>query len=311
MSERVEEAIQVLTELGMPKEQLNARTAYVLLALLELPPDRPWSAAQGVQRWRTVELMNWVATNYGMRYAPNSRETIRRFSLHQLVEAGLVLYNPDKPDRAVNSPQNCYQIAPETLAIVRAFGTPKWGPSLAPFLKLKPGLASKYAMARDLAHIPVSFAGGKLHLSPGEHSELIRDIVEGFGARFVPGGELIYAGDTGNKLGHFDKDLLAHLGVEVNDHGKLPDVVLYDSARNWLVLVEAATSHGPVDNKRQVELTRLFAGAKAGLVYVSAFPNRATMRKYLDQLAWETEVWVADAPDHLVHFNGDRYLGPH
>ena len=109
----------------------------------------------------------------------------------------------------------------------------------------------------------------------------------------------------------FDRDALRALGVEVDKHGKMPDVVLYDRKRNWLFLAEAATSHGPVDGKRHGELSELFKNATAGLVFVSAFPDRATMRKYLADIAWETEVWVADAPTHLMHFNGDRFLGPY
>ncbi len=91
----------------------------------------------------------------------------------------------------------------------------------------------------------------------------------------------------------------------------MPDVVLYYADRNWLVLVEAVTSHGPVDGKRHTELAKLFMGAKAGLVYVTAFPNRTTMSRYLGEIAWETEVWVADAPSHLIHFDGERFLGPY
>ena len=151
----------------------------------------------------------------------------------------------------------------------------------------------------------------KIALSPGEHSELIRAIIEDFGARFVPGGVLVYAGDTGEKWGYFDAVLLAKLGVSVDAHGKMPDVVLYYPERNWLLLIESVTSHGPVDGKRHAELARLFAKAAAGLVYVTAFPNRATMSRYLGDIAWETEVWVADAPSHLIHFNGERFLGPY
>lgn len=308
---RLLETIDILKALGMPAPQLNDRTAYVLLTLLELAPSQPWDEATGDKRWRTFDMMQWMRDVYDKDYAANSRETIRRFSLHQLVDAGLVLYNPDKPDRAVNSPDNCYQIAPETLDLLRCYGTELWKPALAQFLAIQPGLAAKYGKARDMAMVPVNLDGAELLLSPGEHSMLIRDIIEGFAPRFVPGGMLIYAGDTGDKHGFFNRDKLAELGVVVDDHGKLPDVILYDVRRNWLVLAEAASSHGPVDHKRQGELAQLFAGATPGLVYLSAFPTRAIMRKYLDVLAWETEVWVADAPDHLIHFNGDRYLGPH
>ena len=308
---RLLETVGILKLLGMPEQQLNDRTAYVLLTLLELAPHQEWHEASGDRRWRTFNMMQWMRDVYGKDYAPNSRETIRRFSLHQLVDAGLVLYNPDNPDRPVNSPDNCYQIAPEALDLLRTFGTPAWHGELARFLAVQPGLAAKYGKARDMAMVPVTLDGGQLLLSPGDHSILIRDIIHEFAPRFVPGGRLIYAGDTGDKHGFFDRDALLELGVVVDDHGKLPDVILYDARRHWLVLAEAASSHGPVDSKRHGELARLFASASPGLVYVSAFPTRALMRRYLDVLAWETEVWVADAPEHLIHFNGDRYLGPH
>lgn len=311
MTDRTGEVVALLAALGMPREQQNDRTAYVLLALLGLEPRMPWSEADGERRLRTVEIMAWIAEHCGVTYAPNSRETIRRFSLHQMVQAGLVLYNPDRPDRPVNSPDNCYQIAPEALALLRLVGTPQWDDALARFLKVKPGLAREYAMARKMAQVPVVVPGGKLLLSPGKHSQLIRDIVVEFGSRYVPGGVLLYAGDTGAKHGFFDRAALARLGVVVDDHGKLPDVVIYDAKRDWLVLAEAASSHGPVDAKRHLELAALFGEAKPGLVYVSAFPDRATMRKYLAVIAWETEVWVASNPGHMIHFNGERFLGPY
>ncbi|MFS2517149.1 MULTISPECIES: BsuBI/PstI family type II restriction endonuclease [Parabacteroides] len=27
-------------------------------------------------------------------------------------------------------------------------------------------------------------------------------------------------------------------------------------------------------------------------------------------IAWETEVWIAENPGHMIHFNGDRFIGP-
>jgi hypothetical protein len=122
---------------------------------------------------------------------------------------------------------------------------------------------------------------------------------------------LIYAGDTGEKWGYFDRRRLSQLGVEVEAHGKMPDVVLYYPDRNWLILAEAVTSHGPVDGKRHGELAELFSDSTAGLVYVTAFPSRPMMTRHLSEIAWETEVWVADSPSHLIHFNGERFLGPY
>lgn len=180
------------------------------------------------------------------------------------------------------------------------------------YLTQNKSLAAKYAMVRKQKLIPVQIAPGKkIKLSPGEHSELIRAIIEKFAPRFAPGSVLVYAGDTGDKWGYFDAVLLTKLGVDVDAHGKMPDVVLHFVEKNWLLLVESVTSHGPVDGKRHAELAKLFAGSTAGLVYVTAFPNRSIMGRYLGEIAWETEVWVADAPSHLIHFNGVRFLGPY
>ncbi|MGK2915840.1 MAG: BsuBI/PstI family type II restriction endonuclease [Porticoccaceae bacterium] len=170
-----------------------------------------------------------------------------------------------------------------------------------------------YAKEREQNRIPVEIAPGKkITLSPGEHSELITAVIQEFAPRFAPGSVLVYigdTGDTGDKWGYFDALLLAKPGVDVDSHGKMPEVVLHDTKRNWLLLVESVTSHGPVDGKRHTELMQLFAGSTAGLVYITAFPNRPTMGRYLSEIAWKTEVWVAGAPSDLIHFNGERFLG--
>ncbi len=257
-------------------------------------------------------IMDWIAERYGKKYAPNTRETVRRQTMHQFMQAGLVLYNPDEPTRPVNSPRAVYQVSPEALTLLRTFRTPKWDMQLTAYLSEQEGLAARYAQERQLQRVPVTIADGKvIHISPGEHSLLIKAIVEEFAERFVPGGRLVYVGDTGDKLGYFDKALLAVLGVRVDSHGKMPDVVLHYPERNWLLLIESVTSHGPVDGKRHDELMGLFNGATPGIVYVTAFPTRAVMARYLGEIAWETEVWVADAPTHLIHFDGDRFLGPY
>lgn len=307
----IEAAHQIIISLGLPLAQQNERSALCLLALLNLKPGAAWAAAQNPLVGITP-IMDWAREHYGKEYAPNTRETIRRQTMHQFCDAGISLYNPDKPDRPVNSPKAVYQIEPAALTLLRTFGTPAWHNGLAAYLAERETLVARYAMAREQNRIPVEIAPGKeITLTPGEHSKLIRDIIESFAPRFAPGSILVYAGDTGDKWGYFDAPLLAGLGVDVDSHGKMPDVVLHFTAKNWLLLVESVTSHGPVDGKRHAELAKLFAGSTAGLVYVTAFPNRAIMSRYLGEIAWETEVWVADAPSHLIHFNGVRFLGPY
>jgi hypothetical protein len=307
----IEEALAIIKALGLPRAQQNERSAVSLLALLNLTPKKTWADAEAPLVGITP-VMDWAHEHYEKKYAPNTRETFRRQTMHQFVAAGIVLYNPDKRDRSVNSPKAVYQIEPTTLTLIRSFGTKKWTGKLAAYLIEHQTLIAQYAKERQHNLIPVVVAPGKtIALSPGEHSELIRAIIEDFAPRFAPGSVLVYAGDTGEKWGYFDKALLTDLGVEVDAHGKMPDVVLHYTDKNWLLLIESVTSHGPVDGKRHAELSELFAGSKSGLVYVTAFPNRAIMGRYLGEIAWETEVWVADAPSHLIHFNGERFLGPY
>lgn len=302
---------QIIISLGLPRAQQNERSSLCLLALLNLTPGKAWAEAENPLIGITP-IMDWVRKHYGKEYAPNTRETVRRQTIHQFCDAGIVLYNPDNPKRSVNSPKTVYQIEPAVLSLLRSFDTPAWHDSLMAYLAERETLISRYAGEREQNRIPVEIAQGKkITLSPGEHSELIRAIIEDFSSRFAPGSVLIYAGDTGDKWGYFDAPLLAELGIEVDLHGKMPDVVLHYTAKNWLLLVESVTSHGPVDGKRHAELAQLFAGSIAGLVYVTAFPNRSIMGRYLAEIAWETEVWVADAPSHLIHFNGERFLGPY
>lgn len=307
----VKAAQQILFSLGMPKPQQNERSALCLLALLNLTPGKAWADSESPLIGITP-IMDWVRTYYGKEYAPNTRETFRRQSMHQFYDAGLALCNPDKPDRPVNSPKTVYQIEPATLALLRIFNTPAWHENLVAYLNEREMRIAKYTKERIQNLIPVEIAlGQQITLSPGEHSALIRAVLKDFVPHFAPSSVLIYVGDTGEKWRYFDASLLAELGVDVDSHGKMPDVVMYYTEKNWLLIVEAVTSHGPVDGKRHTELAKLFANSTAGLVYVTAFPNRTILRRYLGEIAWETEVWIADSPSHLIHFNGKRFLGPY
>lgn len=305
------DAERALVDLGLPYAQLNERSALCLLALLNLTPGKPWHEAENPLLGITP-IMDWARTHYRKDYAPNTRETFRRQTMHQFCDAGLARYNPDRPDRPTNSPKAVYQIAPAALTLLRTFDSPEWAAHLSAYLAERPTLIERYARERNQHRVPVQIAPGhSIELSPGEHSELIRGIVESFAPRFAPQSTLIYVGDTGEKWGYFDQAKLEALGVLVEAHGKMPDVVLHFTEKNWLILVESVTSHGPVDAKRHGELAKLFAQSSAGLVYVTAFPDRALMARYLGDIAWESEVWVADAPSHLIHFNGERFLGPY
>ena len=311
IKQKIEEARDILKEFGMPVAQQNERTAYCLLALVNVTPEKDWINAENPLVGITP-MMSFAKKYYDKEYAPNSRETFRRFSTHQMVQAGLVLYNPDRLDRPVNSPNAVYQITPEVLTIIKAYKTNKFKDLLDAFINNKSTLSAQYAHERKMNMVSVKIKKNhSIQISPGNHSELIRDIIEQMAPRFLPGSTLIYVGDTGEKWGFYDQELAGNLLFNVQQHGKMPDVILYVEDKKWLVLIEAVTSHGPVDSKRFIELENLFCNVIVDKIYISAFPDKKTFSHYVQEIAWDTEAWIADNPTHMVHFNGDKFLGPH
>ncbi|MGI8552025.1 MAG: BsuBI/PstI family type II restriction endonuclease [Dehalococcoidia bacterium] len=305
---RIDEALGILKDLGLPRGQHNERSALTLLALLDLRPNTPWSQAINPLRGITP-MMDFFAQHYGKRYAPNTRETVRRQTAHQFLQEGLIQANPDDPLRAVNSAKNVYQIERSLLDVLRAYGTSDWEQRLGTYLSSVETLIQRYAQEREMQRIPVTLAPGKtISLSPGGQNILIERIIHDLCAIFTPGGRVVYIGDADEKWSYFDSKLLASLGVTVEAHGKMPDVVVFYQKKGWLVLIEAVTTHGPVNPKRRAELTALFERSTATIVFVTAFLSRKAMLRYLEEISWETEVWVAEAPTHMIHFNGERFL---
>jgi len=308
---KIKEALSILEMLGFPRQQQNERSALTLLSLLNLKPEDKWEAGTAPLMGITP-MMDFFVKYYGKRYAPNTRETVRRQTVHQFMQAGLIVPNPDKPSRPTNSPNAVYQIDPSALKLLRIFGRRTWDKRLREYLRTVETLQRLYAREREVTRIPLKLTNGQeIRLSPGSHNVLGKKILNEFCPVFTPAAQVIYVGDTQKKWAFFNPDALERLGVRVEEHGKMPDIVVYHSARNWLVLIEAVTSHGPVNPKRHQELKELFAKSKAPLVYVTAFLDRRAMVKCLDEISWETEVWIAESPTHLIHFNGERFLGPY
>lgn len=312
------EARELLTLLGLPKAQCNDRSGWVFLALANVKPTTDWCDSSA-PLLPTVTIMEFIRNEYGMDYKPNSRETIRRQTLHQFEQARIVDRNRDNPTRPTNSKDNNYSLNQPILDILIEYPNGDWLKKLHDYKDLVPELIAQYERVLDKSKIPITLPNGEVvKLSPGKHNQLHADIVHEFCARFVgASGRLLYIGDTassrneGGKLMYLETEYLKELGVPPLSHDKLPDVVVYDEKREWLFLIEAVTSHGPISPKRWIELEEAFKDCKAGLVYVTAFPDRAEFRKNAADIAWETEVWIADNPDHMIHFNGDRFLGPH
>jgi hypothetical protein len=308
---KLSEAMNALTALGFSPRQSNEVAAYTLLALLDLKPDAAWESASQPLRGITP-IINFLAKTYRQRYAPNTRETIRDEAVKYFVESGLVLRNPDNLKRPTTSAKTVYQIEPTALQLFRAWGTGDWPVRLKAYLKLRSGIRKEINRGREMARVPVHLPDGEVvRLSPGGQNPLIKTIVEEFCSRYIQGPVVIYIGDTEDKFKYLHADYLADLGVKIDSAAKMPDVVVHDTVRNWLLLIEAVTSAGWVDGKRRKELKDLFQQSTAGLVFVTAFETRQAMQSHITKISWETEVWIAEDAEHLIHLNGERFLGPY
>lgn len=161
-----------------------------------------------------------------------------------------------------------------------------------------------------MAMLPVKINDDNFQLSTGKHNELQKAIIEEFAPRFAANSECLYIGDT------IEKDLvknvyqLKKLGFEITLHDKMPDVILYREDKNWIYFIEAVTSVGPMESERVLEISEMTKEVKAGKIFVTAFLDFKTYKKFAGDLAWETEVWIAEMPEHMIHLNGDKFLGP-
>ncbi len=307
----VEEAQTILRALGMPPAQYNAMSGMTLIALCGLKSDSHWSEAERSGYTLTKGIMYHLREHFQMEYAANTRETFRRQVLHQFIQGGIADYNPFNSSLPTNSPRTHYAVTEAALKVVRLFGTDRWDDAVTWFRSERGTLIERYQAQRNARMIRTVFPSGlELLLSPGRHNEVQKAIVEEFIPRFASGAVLLYLGDTANKDLHVDRDRLSLLGISITEHDKLPDVVLYDESRGWLFLIEAVTSHGPMTPKRVVELEELLATSSTDAVYVTAFPDLRELRRHIQSLAWETEVWLVDTPDHMIHFDGEKFLGP-
>lgn len=317
MEKKLEEAKELLRALGLPKQQTNNRSAWVFLALADIRPNDKWQEAKA-PLLPTVSIMQFIRDNYGQDYKPNSRETIRRQTLHQFEQARIVDRNRDDPSRPTNSALNNYSLNKPIINILREYPDGNWQEKIDEYKEEINNLQELYRRTLDLQKIPITLPNSvEIKLSPGKHNQLHADIIHEFCPRFIgKGGLVLYIGDTassreeGGKLMLLEEEMLDALGVPPMSHDKLPDVVVYDKAREWLFLIEAVTSHGPISPKRWFELEKTLVSCKVGRVYVTAFPDASEFRKHAADIAWETEVWIAENPDHMIHFNGDRFLGP-
>lgn len=308
--DKLESVKDLLERINMPLRQQSELCCLTLLAMAGQKEDMPWCEA--ASEWiRIHDIISFIADNYGIVYAENSRETFRKQAIHPFRTAALIEDN----GKSTNSPNYRYRITPEFLDVIRSLsdsreGTGKESAALVRFLDKHDTLSEIYASKKKMQKMPVKINGKDFTFSPGKHNQLQKAILEEFAPRFAPHAECLYVGDTIKKDMIKNVEKLSSLGFEITLHDKMPDVVLYREDKNWIYFIESVTSVGPMDPKRILEIETMTRNVTAGRIYVTDFLDFATFKKFSAQLAWETEVWIADMPDHMIHLNGDKFLGP-
>lgn len=308
--DNLELAKNLLAKINMPTKQQGTLCCLTLLAMAKLKNGMPWNEA--TNDWiRIHDIIAFIAENYGIIYAENSRETFRKQAMHPFRTAALIEDN----GKATNSPNYRYRITSEFLAVIQSLQGKENcdcedSSELTMFLSRHDTLSNLYASKKKMLKMPVRINNLEFTFSPGKHNQLQKAIIEEFAPRFAPNSECLYVGDTIQKDMVKNVGKLSSLGFEITLHDKMPDVVLYCEDKNWIYFVESVTSVGPMDPKRILEIESMTENVTAGKIYVTAFLDFSTFKKFSEQLAWETEVWIADMPDHMIHLNGNKFLGP-
>lgn len=303
--DKLQEAVQLLKDIGMPKRQQSDLCGLVLLAMANIKPQDHWSSA--TNEWiRIHDMIEFIDDSYEVAYAENTRETIRKQALHHFRTAALIEDNA----KATNSPQYRYRLTRESLDMIQELGGDDRELAISIFLQEHGSLMEVYASKKEMMKMPVKINNEEFTFSPGKHNELQKAIIEEFAPRFAPNSECLYVGDTIVKDLVKNVDKLKALGFEITLHDKMPDVVLYREDCNWIYFIESVTSVGPMDPKRIIEINEMTKNVTAGKIFVTAFQSFSVFKKFSADLAWETEVWISENPDHMIHLNGDRFLGP-
>lgn len=301
--DKVDALKEILNNVEFPEQMQTNICIYTILALANIKKTTPWKNA--TNDWlRVHDIITFANRNYYAGYAENSRETFRKKALHNFRNAAMVEDN----GVATNSPNYRWRITDEFLCVLRNIDNDN--NALLSFKEQHISLVDLYSSKRTIKKMPVKINGTDYLFGPGKHNQLQKAIIEEFAPRFAPNSDCLYVGDTSDKDLVKNVPKLQELGFEITVHDKMPDVVLYREDKQWLYFIEAVTSVGPMDGKRLVELKAMTSRVSAGIIYLTAFLDFKTFKSFSDKLAWDTEVWIADMPDHMIHLNGDKFIGP-
>lgn len=315
--DRVREAVDIMLQVGIDARVLTPRQAekcaFALLALADVAPEGSLKDAKDITAWHlgTREVIFWAQKHYGETRKDSGYDYVLRNDLKPFLRNGYAQNTGTLAKSSYNDSTRGYGLSEEFAVLIRKYGTDLWDGAIADFMANRLVLKDLSQDDGELIVQSVGYGGDKVevHLLPGGHNSLIKQSVEEFLPRFGHDARLLYLGDADIRDKFIDRDTLAELSIDFED--LLPDVVAISKQNGWLFIIEAVHARGPVSHDKHQRFEQLLQSYPGGVVYVTTFRSREKFRRNINEIAWETEVWIADEPDHLVHFNGDKFLGPH
>ena len=299
----LEEVKVLLQQLGLDRKLITEQSAICILALAD-GRERE-GLLQGKKHLRDGarihDIMTFARQDCGKEVAENTRESYRKLSLRPLCEEGLVI----RHQLSTNDPKTFYRLHPDILRLMTC-PAPLERRWLARELASRLSQGEAWRQQQRKAEVPVEVGQAQpFFLSPGAHSRLTAEVVEHYASRFMAKPRVVYLGDTRHKDGYQNRDLMRELNLPIHVTANLPDVILLCEVERRLVVVEVVASSGPISASRMAQLDQLVLQPQAlgyRLRYVSAFPNRRILRRFIEDIAWGTDVWVASEPEGVIHF---------
>lgn len=314
----IRQSLFIIDQLGIPLEGLSGRAkeklAMALLAAGGIKSQKEWSKIQSANTGYSIttkQCVDFYNTYLEENMSKGSYDYVLRDGLKKLLIGGIV--ERSKPESNISDATRGYRISAEYARIIGKFGQKDWEKQVEIFNKTHKTYRDRMSQKRDFPKIAVKLADGtEFHLKDGEHNLIQQQVLTEFLPRFGYGAEVLYCGDSDNKYGViYEKDKLKELGVQDLSQGKLPDIVAYSKEKDWVYLIEAYHTSNPITLERRYELEEIFTDVADKCIYVTAFESNSAYHNCTEELAWETEVWIVTEPDHLMHRNGFRFMGPY
>lgn len=312
------DAIRIINATGLPIDDLTVRRlekmAMSFLALCSMTTSKKWSQSLSITDGNilgTRDIIHYINQHFKENISPGSYDDIRRKDLVRLVGMGLVVKSADNPNADTNDGTRGYAIEENFSTLIKSYGSPSWNNNMDSF-EIDQEYVDLFQSKRNIRKLKVELEKGvTITLDDGPHNKIQKAIIEKFLPIYGYNAQVLYIGDTSKKQLHKYSELMIKLGLDIKDRGMLPDIIAFSKEKNWIYLIEAVHSSNPLNPERCIEIQRtVLKNCPYGIVFVTAFLTRNDFAKWVSQIAWETEVWLADTPEHMIHFNGDKFLGP-